>query len=229
MIRYIFFDLDRTLWDFESNAKETLEEIFQFFSLRNLGVSSLDRFITTYRFQNEKLWSLYRDGDIEKEFLRDMRFKFTLEKFGVNNNSLSKEIGLYYINNCPLKTRLFSNCLETLEYLHSKYELNIITNGFEEVQHVKLKESKLDTFFKNVITSEKAGVKKPDQRIFQFALDKSHALKEESIMIGDDLFADILGAKNFGIQQVYFNPEKNGHDEIITYEITSLNQLVKIF
>ena len=229
MIRYIFFDLDRTLWDFESNAKETLEEIFQFFSLRNLGVSSLDRFITTYRFQNEKLWSLYRDGDIEKEFLRDMRFKFTLEKFGVNNSSLSKEIGLYYINNCPLKTRLFSNCLDTLEYLHSKYELNIITNGFEEVQHVKLKESKLDTFFKNVITSEKAGVKKPDQRIFQFALDKSNALKEESIMIGDDLFADILGAKNFGMQQVYFNPEKNEHDEVITYEITSLNQLVKIF
>ena len=106
--------------------------------------------------------------------------------------------------------------------------MHIITNGFEEVQFIKLEKSNLAQYFEEVITSENAGQKKPHPTIFDFALNLTGAKKEESLMIGDNLEADILGAQQFGIDQVYFNPEKASHQVSVTHEISDLKQLIPI-
>lgn len=228
MIKHIFFDLDRTLWDFEKNAQETLEEIFLNFSLEKKGVNNFESFMKRYKSHNEKLWDLYKQGSIEKKYLRDQRFQLTLEEFNINDAGLAHQIGMYYIKTSPLKTKLFPHCLGIMKYLDQKYKLHIITNGFEEVQHIKLEKSGLTPFFNCIITSEKAGVKKPNSRIFEYAINQAQASIKNSVMIGDDLYADILGAKDVGIDQIYFNPEKNPHYEEVTYEISCLSHLKEI-
>lgn len=229
MIKNIFFDLDRTLWDFEKNSRLVLEEIFCEFNLKEKICVQKEVFINEYKKINETLWNQYRVGKIKKEFLRNSRFKQTLELFNCHDESLSIEISDYYVKECPKKKNLFPNTIKILDYLKNKYNLHIITNGFEEVQTIKLKSSGLSDYFDQIITSEKIGVKKPDPKIFSFALTSAKANKENSIMIGDDLKVDILGAENFGIRAVYFNPDMNIHNEKISFEIKNLDELISLF
>jgi putative hydrolase of the HAD superfamily len=134
-----------------------------------------------------------------------------------------------YLILSPQKNLLFPHAIETLEYLKDKYQLHIITNGFIEVQYKKIKNSGIEKFFNQTITSEEAGVQKPDKFIFEFSLNKVNASPEECIMIGDDLKIDILGAKNAGIDQIFFNVDNVKHNENITFEIDSLKQIIEIF
>ena len=224
-IKHIFFDLDRTLWDFETNAYETLSELYESHSLEEKGIPNVDEFINNYKLHNERLWELYREGKVEKEVLRSSRFRITLEEYGIKDERLASELGDQYIQKCPLKTNLFPFTHEVLDYLKSKYHLHIITNGFEEVQYVKLEKSNLLSYFEQVVTSEQVGVKKPNPEIFKHALVKAFCKPEESIMIGDDLPVDVLGAKSVGMNQVYFNPNKENHQEEITCEISCLSEL----
>lgn len=229
MRRYknIYFDLDRTLWDFDNNAKETFKDIYEKYQLEKV-FKNFDNFYNTYVKHNERLWKVYRDGKIRKSVLAYKRFELTLNEFGVNDIELAKKIGQDYIEISPTKKRLFPGTYEVLDYLKNKYNLYIITNGFNEVQFTKLKNSNLDTYFKKVFTSENAGAQKPNPKIFEHALKTVNARKKESIMIGDDLDGDILGAKKFGIDQVYFNPERKNHSENITHEISALKELQEI-
>jgi putative hydrolase of the HAD superfamily len=224
----VFLDLDRTLWDFDLNARKTLIDIFKKYSLYSRGISSVDDFIKSYTSHNEKLWSLYREDKISKELLRSERFNLTFLDFNIINNKLAVEVGEEYIDKCPLQTSLFPYTVEVLNYLNNKYNLHIITNGFEEVQHIKLKASKLTAFFNNIITSEMVKVKKPNPIIFQYALDQANVIASKSIMIGDDLPVDILGAKAIGISQIYFNPKKETHNEEIDYEVSCLSEIKNI-
>ncbi|MFP4024159.1 MAG: YjjG family noncanonical pyrimidine nucleotidase [Thiohalospira sp.] len=230
MKRYknIYFDLDRTLWDFDSNAKETFQDIYKKYELQKI-FNTFDNFYNTYVKHNERLWKIYRDGKIRKSVLAFKRFALTLEEFGVKDEELAKKIGQDYIEISPTKRRLFPGTYETLDYLKDKYNLYIITNGFNEVQFTKLKNSKLDTYFKKVFTSENAGAQKPNAKIFEHALKTVNAKKKESVMIGDDIDSDIIGAKKFGLDQIYFNPERKVHAEDITHEIASLKELLEIF
>ena len=199
--KHIYFDLDRTIWDFDKNAEETFHEIYTKYKLEKI-FSSFDNFYNTYVKHNELLWKDYRKGKIEKSLLSYKRFTLTLEDFGVYDEVLAKNIAHDYITISPTKKSLFPYAHETLDYLHKKYKLYIITNGFNEVQFTKLKNSELDKYFSKVFTSEDAGAQKPNPKIFDNALKSVNALKNESIMIGDDLEADILGAKKFGLDQV---------------------------
>ena len=227
-IKHVFFDLDRTLWDFETNAYKTLSELFEEHALRKKGISDVDVFIDNYKMHNECLWGLYRDGKVEKDVLRYSRFKLTLQDFGINDNHLAIRLGNQYIQKCPLKTHVFPFTYEVLDYLKEKYHLHIITNGFEEVQYVKLEQSKLLHYFEQIVTSEQVGVKKPNPEIFRHALVRAFCNPHESVMIGDDLPVDILGAKAIGMHQIYFNPEKIAHQESIDFEISCLSQLQKL-
>ena len=229
MYKHIFFDLDRTLWDFEKNSNEVLLELYHYYKLVNKVNVDSKEFIDRYKFNNEKLWSLYRQNKIEKEELRDERFKITLKEFGVLNSELAKNLGKDYLAYCPKKTNLFSHTHTTLKYLFRKYKLHIITNGFEEVQMQKLENSNLINYFEQIITSEQAGFKKPSKQIFKFSMLKACAKPSNSLMIGDDLHADILGAKDIGMSQVFFNPLKHEHSNSeITYEINCLSELEEI-
>lgn len=224
----IFFDLDHTLWDFETNSKEALSEIASTHQLLNKGIPSLQHFLEEYFVINEKLWEDYRKDIISKETLRYDRFHQALKKFNIDDFELATAIGNDYVSSAPYKTNLFPNAIEVLEYLKGKYTLNIITNGFEETQHLKLRNSKIDHYFDHIITSERSGFKKPDERMFHFSLRHTNAKSENSIMIGDSLEADILGAKNVGMHQVYFNPESKEHAEELTHEVKGLKELIGI-
>ncbi|MBF90480.1 MAG: noncanonical pyrimidine nucleotidase, YjjG family [Flavobacteriales bacterium] len=227
-IKHIFFDLDRTLWDFETNAYKTLSELYEEHALSKKGISDVDVFIDNYKMHNEHLWELYRDGKVEKDVLRSSRFKLTLQDFGIDDSRLASELGDQYIQKCPLKKNVFPFTYEVLDYLKEKYHLHIITNGFEEVQYVKLEQSKLLHYFEQIVTSEQVGVKKPNPEIFRHALVKAFCKPDESVMIGDDLPVDILAAKAMGMHQVYFNPEKIAHQESIDFEISCLSQLQEL-
>ena len=180
--------------------------------LHQKGISLSEEFIRIYKKINEDCWALYREDGITKEDLRTKRFADTLEYFGILDAKLAESIGHDYVTNCPYRTELFPNVFEIIDYLKSKYELHIITNGFEEVQHVKMKQSNLTEHFSEIITSEKAGAKKPHPQIFAYAADKVGVSAEGCVMIGDDLLCDIKGALDFGMQAIYFNPHKVNHN-----------------
>ena len=227
-IKHIFFDLDRTLWDFEKNSKDTLMQLVKDFNLIIRGVDNADNFIDKYKIHNEKLWALYRKDEITKEELRSKRFSLVLEEYDINDSQLAEDFGMAYVTYSPLKTKLFPFTIETLAYLYKKYRLHIITNGFQEVQNVKLVKSGLLQYFKTITTSEQVGFKKPDSQIFKYALNIAGANINESIMIGDDLDVDIIGAKIFGMKHVYFNPNKEQHQEQLTFEIDCLSRLMDL-
>ncbi|HBS87678.1 MAG: noncanonical pyrimidine nucleotidase, YjjG family [Bacteroidetes bacterium GWF2_38_335] len=222
--KHLFFDLDRTLWDFEKNALELFMDIFKNRQLDKI-FPDFDIFYTTYKKHNDALWELYRHGKIKKDILRYKRFSDTLEEFGFSDANLAKNIGDDYVNLSPYKNNLFPNTIETLEYLYPKYKLYIITNGFKEVQFTKLKKSNLERFFTRVITSEDVGVQKPNPEIFHYSVSSVNAKKIECLMIGDDPEVDILGARKYGIDQVLFNTENKKHSEKPTYEISDLSEL----
>lgn len=224
---HLFFDLDRTLWDFNTNSIETLKDIFNKYQLGD-SINSFDEFYSVYLVHNADLWNDYRNEKIIKSVLRYQRFALTLEDFGVKPNKIANLMSDDYVTISAQKTNLFPHTVELLDYLKTKYSLYIITNGFKEVQILKLKNCGIYNHFDKVFISEDIGTHKPNKKIFKHALSTANAKKEQSIMIGDDLKIDILGAKNFGIDQIYFNPLKVIHDTVVSYEISSLKELMDI-
>ena len=225
--KHLFFDLDRTLWDYETNLFEVLQEIYSKYNLKQYNIE-FENFIKEFYRYNELLWAKYRHGKIKKEDLRELRFYLNLKKLGLENNDLAKKISVDYIEISPNKTNLFPEVIETLEYLKKQYRLHIITYGFNEVQYKKLRNSGIKHFFEKIVTSDNAGSQKPNMKIFEYALTSVNARKNESLMIGDDWDVDIIGAKMYGIDQVYFNPEGKKNEGFATYEITGIGELKKI-
>jgi len=224
---HIFFDLDRTLWHFDENSRQVLNVIFERFELYNY-IPSSSQFIQDYQEINEMLWLKYRNGEIEKEKLRSERFYQTLIKYKVNDFNLSEQIGDYYVEHSPLQTILLPYAKDVLDYLNGKYQLHIITNGFEEVQLIKLKSSGLTDYFNQVIFSEKVGVKKPHPLIFKKAIGEAKATFGNSLMIGDDYYADIYGAQRVGMDNIYFNFYNEPHEHGVEKEISCLSELKNI-
>jgi putative hydrolase of the HAD superfamily len=225
--KHIFFDLDRTLWDFEQNMRDALAEIFVNRKL-DIAFPDKDTFIECYNRNNHYLWDKYLKGELTKDVLRYKRFDITLKEYGINNKELAKTIGEEYLEIMPLKTALIPGTHEVLEYLAPKYNLHILSNGFKEVQLPKLKRCKIDHYFEWVITSEHSGYHKPDKRAFGYALSKANAKKSESIMVGDDYEVDIMGAKKFGIDQIYFSPKNSKSNSKATFVVERLNEIIKV-
>ena len=227
--KHIFFDLDRTIWDFNASADDTFSMMFSKYGLKQRGIPSLQAFRERYEEHNNLLWSWYRKGEILKELLNIKRFKMTLADFGIHDADIYVGMSEDYVVVNPDKAFLFPGAIEALEYLAPLYPLHLITNGFQEVQEQKFNIARLDKYFKTVTTSEEAGIKKPEPGIFHYALEKAGGMAAESIIIGDDMDVDIIGARNIGMDQVYFNPDNLPHDEKVTYEIQCLTELKQIF
>ncbi len=224
----VFFDLDNTLWDFDRNSAEVLEELFHKYNLLDLGVPSFEIFLDKYKSRNEMMWEQYRLGKIDKITLRDNRFSLTFWDIGLDSELAPKELSDEYIRISPTKNYLFPHAHEVLHFLKNKYTLHIITNGFEEAQNIKLKSADLSKYFSNIIISEHTGYKKPDVRIFHYAAESANASGIDCLMVGDGLFVDIIGAQDAGWDTVYFNPAKIHHHEKPTFEISSLDGLMQI-
>lgn len=221
MITDSFFDLDHTLWDFERNSALTFEEILE---IHNVRVDLAD-FLEVYVPINLHYWKLYRDEQITKEVLRYERLNKTFEELKITvSNSTIIQLSEDYIRVLPRYNHLFNNANEILSYLQPKYKLHIITNGFEEVQNDKLKNSGIAHYFDHIINSESVGVKKPNPLIFEHAMDKASSTPLQSVMIGDNLEADILGARNVGMHTIHFNVHDGTPNE---FGIT-INDLLEI-
>jgi len=223
--KHLFFDLDRTLWDFEKSAIEAFHEMYQLHDLQQLGLPDIETFHADYQEHNIRLWDDYRLGKIDKSVLIWKRFYLALLDYGVDDKLLAEAMGKDYVSISPRKVNLFPHAMEILAYLQPDYQMHVITNGFQEVQEVKLSASGMDQYFQNLITSEKAGVKKPEHGIFSYAFEKTNAQAKESLMIGDDYEVDILGARAVGMDQVFFDPMQQFERNSCTYKIKDLADL----
>jgi putative hydrolase of the HAD superfamily len=212
----VFFDLDHTLWDFEKNSALTFKKIL----VEHEIDIPLERFLEVYVPANFAFWKLYREEKITKTELRYQRLKtvFDTLEYGISDatiDSLSEE----YINHLSSFNHLFPHATDILDYLRPNYKLHIITNGFHEIQEKKLRKSGIHGYFDQVIDSEMAGVKKPNPIIFEMALDKAKTKATNSLMIGDSLEADILGAQASGLGALHFctlGEDSHEHCPIIT-------------
>jgi len=227
--QHVFFDLDHTLWDFNANAEESLKELYGFFNLESRAISTFQQFYSIYINHNATLWSRFEKGYISVEELKWRRMWRTLLDFQIADERLSKEMSEYFLEILPKKKRVFEYTYEILEYLTvKKYSLHLITNGFEKTQKIKLESAGLTKYFKNVVTSEISNSVKPKKEIFEYAIAKAKCSMEESIMIGDNLNADILGAKNAGMDSVFVNHINGENNEVPTYTIHHLKELESI-
>ena len=226
--KHIFFDLDRTLWDFDAAAEVAFERIYDQYHLKELGIPSAHEFHEVYHPLNEKLWELYRADQITKDELNRTRFLKPLEHYGIHDVELADNLSRDYVYWSPRIVRLVPGTLELLAYLKPKYHLHLITNGFEEVQHTKLSGSGMEPFFETLTVSEEVGVKKPNPEIFHYALKKAGAKAEESLMIGDEMAVDIDGARAAGMDQLLFNPSGEKVEGERTYEVNNLLEITSI-
>jgi putative hydrolase of the HAD superfamily len=227
--RHLFFDLDHTLWDFDTNSRLTLEELYHTLELKAKGVHDFDLFHKNYLVHNDKLWDRYRNGFIKVEELRWKRMWLTLIDFKIGDEKFARDMGYRFLELLPTRNTLFPYTVEILSYLKGKgYQLHLITNGFESTQHKKLKNAGIDHFFIEVITSEGSNSLKPHKEIFDYAFQKTKALPEHSIMIGDSIEVDIQGAINAGMDQVYVNHLNAVPGIQPTYTVYSLKELEKI-
>ena len=225
----LFFDLDHTLWDFELNAKETMQELYINHHIASLGITDFDAFFNIYTAHNHRLWDRYAKGFIKQEELRWKRIYLSLLDFKIANEQLSKDMSLEFLQILPTKKKLFPHTIEILNYLKEKdYKMHLITNGFESVQMQKIKNAEIAHYFTEVITSETSNSLKPNKEIFEFALKTANATLSESIMIGDNETADIQGGINIGMDTVFVNHLNVAPTLPATYTITHLKELEEL-
>ena len=219
--KHIFFDLDHTLWDFDKNSALTFEKIF---ALNDLKID-LNSFLEVYVPINFNYWKLYREDKVDKKNLKFARLNDTFKALGIDVSAgVVHKLSDDYITYLSTFNHLFDGTIELLEYLQAKYKLHIITNGFKEAQQAKLNQSNIDHYFLTVTNSEMVGVKKPNPKIFHHALHIANATLENSLMIGDNLEADILGALNIGMDAICFNY----HKEVLAPNIIGIDHLLEL-
>jgi putative hydrolase of the HAD superfamily len=227
LYKAIFFDLDHTLWDFDTNSAEALRELHHAYGLHHKGVG-VDEFLKTFKRINTQLWHQYDTGEIPQDTIRKQRFHRVLLEHSIDEYDMSLRFSEDYVSQSPKKKNLLPHAKNVLMYLQPKYSLHIITNGFSEIQTIKMTSSGILDFFTSVVTSEKAGHKKPSKEIFEFALRENQLNANEVVMIGDNLITDIGGARAAQLDTVYFNPSGTMHHEHVTHEIKNLLELKSI-
>jgi putative hydrolase of the HAD superfamily len=234
MLADLFFDLDRTLWDFDRNSREALRLIFEEYAQPEVPAAvSVEEFIRVYERQNERCWSAYQAGQMTQAELRPTRFRKTLEALGVDATAMREDLahalGQAYVERSPFLPHLIPGAMELVERLKAKgHRLFIITNGFEEVQHIKMKRSGLEPHFEAVYTSDALGHKKPAPEAFLASLRAAGSRVEDAVMIGDDLECDVVGARAIGMRSVHFNPRSQSHREQVWRTVTDLGQILEL-
>jgi putative hydrolase of the HAD superfamily len=203
--KHLFFDLDDTLWDFQKNSGIVLAQLFEEFELATKLTTDYPVFLQTYKRINLDFWSKYYTKQIDKQYLRNHRFNETFKAFGYDNYEENLVITSQYLSRAPRETHLKEDCIEVLDYLKDKYQLHIITNGFLEVQHIKLDGSGLRSYFNQIIISEEHQLIKPEEKIFRLAEFLTGAEKNDCVMIGDSFESDITGAINAGWEAIHLN------------------------
>ncbi|MDR2064178.1 MAG: YjjG family noncanonical pyrimidine nucleotidase [Prevotellaceae bacterium] len=227
--KHILFDLDRTLWDFDADTRNTIKEIFCNCKF-NKQINDFDAWYAAYKMHNIRLWEDYALGKITKTALRNTRFYLAFKDFGIDDEKLGIKFGEKFVEESPKRTTLFPDTHETLTYLRNKnYQLHVVTNGFNEIQFKKLESTDIKKYFTKIFTCENTGYNKPHIKFFRHALSSLHSSKKEAIIVGDDFVSDISGAKRAGIDQIYFKPKDASEPPVKpTFLINSLIELKNI-
>jgi len=228
---HIIWDLDHTLWDFDTNSKETITELLHDFKLVGSPINNVSSFLVDYIRINRHCWDLYQMGKMDKATLRYTRFQQAFELHGVSVDSsreLSDEFCAEYVTRCPKKSALVEGTMDILEYLKEKgYKMCVMTNGFIEAQHVKMHVSGLNPYFNHVFISENLKAKKPDPKAYNAVLNALNTVVEKCIMIGDSASSDIQGAVNVGMDSIHFLP-KGKEETKATHSIEHLIEIKEI-
>lgn len=226
--RNLFIDLDDTVYDFSAASRESFFETYELLHYERF-FDSFEHYMSIYEPHNLELWRIYGEGKITKEELNKRRYSHPLEVVGVNDQQLADTFCREALSRIPTKGHLVPGAVELLEYLRPRYNMYILSNGFKELQSRKMQTAGIDKYFDALILSEDIGVNKPDSRLYEYAMQKTASKPEESLMIGDMFDTDIVGAANFGIDSIYFNPKgKTGHPFTPTYEVTRLLEIKEI-
>lgn len=229
MYKHLFFDLDHTLWDFEKNSSESLAELYHSFELNSWNISELSAFQQEFSVVNRRYWSMLESNQITHDELRRRRFRDTLINLGVDaDETFGLKLNEAFLELLPQKSHLIDGAIEILDFLAPNYELHIISNGWQDVQARKIKSSKIEHYFGEVITNERAEARKPNKKIFDYALQVTKAQLSESIMIGDNYDADIMGAINANMDVVFYNPDNFEATQKPTFDIKQLIELKEI-
>lgn len=226
--KHLFFDLDHTLWDFDTASHRAWAKLYEQYKLSERGITDFEAFFKVYNGHNDRMWERFRAGHMKREDLRWKRIWHTLIDFKVYDTDLAHKLSKIYLEVLPTQSALMPSAKELLDHCKGRYTLHLITNGFEETQSLKLKHAGIDSYFSEIITSEKSNSMKPHPEIFQYALQCSGASCGECLMIGDALDIDVLGAMRVGIDSVYYNPKQTLHKEKPTYEVAHLEDLMNI-
>ncbi len=229
MYNHLFFDLDHTLWDFDRNSAEAIAEMYEDRNLAGLGIPSAAAFSDQFIRVNRQLWLDFERNLITHQVIREQRFPMVFAALGLTDTRACAPLNDEYLRRLPQKNHLTEAARELLDHLRGRYRMHIITNGFDEIQAVKLDSSNIAHYFENVVTLEKAGAKKPDRRIFEYALAVSGArLGPGNLMIGDSYEADILGAMNVGLDTVFYNPAGQVVTTKPTHDIRHWHELMVV-
>lgn len=229
MYKHLFFDLDHTLWDFERNSQATMHRLYKEYDLGSYGIDDFEMLYRSFTVHNDRLWERYRAGYIKREELRWKRMWLMLLDHKVADTALAHELSTAFLEILPTQTLLIPHAKELLEHCKGRYQMHLITNGFETTQRLKLQYSGIARYFTCLITSEKSNSMKPHRDIFDYALAMTKAEVSESIMIGDAVDIDILGAINAGWDTAYYNPNNVPHKHKPTYEVRALHELMAVF
>ena len=206
--KVLFIDLDDTIWDFRRNSLVSLQQLYDEFALGRI-FPDYERFKSLYMVANKELWEAYHHNRVTKDFLIVERFSRPLRQVGsalAEDHSFIMSLNDRYLDVLAQQKNLVPGAVELLEYLTKRgYPLYILSNGFAEVQSRKLESGGIARYFKRLILSDEIGVTKPDRRLFDYALQIVGSEASETLIVGDNYDADILGAMNAGWSAIHFN------------------------
>lgn len=225
--KHLIFDLDDTVWDYQQNSNDALNELCESYSLDKHGINP-EEFIKIFRVVNNGLWDQFDRGEITRDIIRKERFPAVFERLSLDLNGVAMQMQDSFMQLCSAKPKLVEGVHEVLDKFGSKYNFHILSNGFDEIQFIKLRAAGVEHYFDHIITSGRAGFRKPQPEIFDFTLSEIGATKDDCIMIGDNPVSDIEGAFRYGIDQVYYNVHQKECAITPNHTITDMNELLQI-
>ncbi|MDO5656365.1 MAG: YjjG family noncanonical pyrimidine nucleotidase [Flavobacteriaceae bacterium] len=228
LVKHIFFDLDNTLWDHRKNSEETLKKMYAEYDMENSYQIPFDKWHSVFYDKNELLWEMIREGQIPKAELRKRRFRDPFSHFDIQNDALADEWEEIYLTRMGKMNGIVEGAVELLQYLEPKYHLHIITNGFIEVSSAKIENSALNGYFQTLTCADELNLRKPDPRIFHLAMEKSQAKNSESLIIGDDWIADIIGGIGVGWQAIFFDTLRANNQMPKVPNVKKLQEIIPI-
>lgn len=205
--KWIFFDLDDTLFDFSSASLISLRRLWEESHDIRARYDSPEAFIDEYHIHNKRMWQLHESGQITADFLKPERFRLTIYPDSHDDETLkeSRRLNDRYLWMLGECNKPAEGAKDILDELSRKYLIGVLTNGFTEVQYRKLRSTGLDRYIQRMVISDEIGIQKPDSRIFRYAEQETGALPETTIMIGDNPDNDIHGAINAGWHAIYLD------------------------